>query len=68
LIVVLDSGIWISTLHFGGTPLAALDRAFVFDRIVVCNPIHLEPHVDHAPRLTFSAHGRMIIETSMERL
>ncbi|HME00483.1 MAG TPA: hypothetical protein VKM93_24520 [Terriglobia bacterium] len=27
MIVVLDSGIWISALHFGGTPLVALERA-----------------------------------------
>lgn len=42
MIVVLDSGIWISALHFGGTPLAALDRAFVYDQIAVCDPILLE--------------------------
>lgn len=42
MIVVLDSGIWISALHFGGTPLEALDHAFVYDRIALCSPILLE--------------------------
>lgn len=42
MIVVLDSGIWISALHFGETPLEALDRAFVYDRIAVCSLILLE--------------------------
>ena len=37
--VVLDSGIWISGLHFGGTPLLAMDKAFVFDQIAICHEI-----------------------------
>jgi putative PIN family toxin of toxin-antitoxin system len=37
--VVLDSGIWISGFHFGGTPLLAIDKAFLFDRIAICQEI-----------------------------
>jgi hypothetical protein len=31
--VVLDSGIWISALQFGGMPLLALEKALTVDRI-----------------------------------
>ena len=40
--VVLDSGIWMSGFQFGGTPLLALDEAFVSDHIVICREIVLE--------------------------
>jgi uncharacterized protein len=40
--VVLDSGIWISGFEFGGVPLAALDQAFLFDRIAICDDIVTE--------------------------
>ena len=42
MIVVLDSGIWISALHFGGTPLAALEKALTEDRIAICDQIEEE--------------------------
>jgi len=40
--IVLDSGIWISGFHFGGTPLLALDQAFLLDRIAICEEIVTE--------------------------
>lgn len=40
--VVLDSGIWISGLQFGGMPLTALDQAFIYDQIAVCDDITSE--------------------------
>lgn len=42
MIVVLDSGIWISALHFGGTPQAALDSVFTHDTIAICDQIVTE--------------------------
>ena len=39
MIVVVDSGIWISALHFGGTPLAALERALTEGRVAICDQI-----------------------------
>ncbi len=42
MIVVLDSGIWISALHFGGTPQAALDTVFTHDTIAICDQIVTE--------------------------
>ncbi len=42
MIVVLDSGVWISALQFGGVPLLAVDRALHSDRIAVCNQIETE--------------------------
>lgn len=42
MIVVLDSGSWISALQFGGTPLRAVEIALVLDRIVYCEEIQTE--------------------------
>jgi predicted nucleic acid-binding protein len=42
VIVVLDSGIWISALQFGGTPLAALERALTEHRVGICDQIEEE--------------------------
>lgn len=42
MIVVLDSGIWISALQFGGTPLLALEKALAVDRIASCTQIEQE--------------------------
>ena len=42
MIVVLDSGVWISALHFGGTPLLALERALAEDHIATCDEIKQE--------------------------
>jgi putative PIN family toxin of toxin-antitoxin system len=40
--VVIDSGIWISALHFGGAPQAALDTVFTHDTIAICEQIVTE--------------------------
>lgn len=42
MIVVLDSGIWVSALQFGGTPLVALEKALGEDRIAICDQIEQE--------------------------
>jgi len=42
VIVVLDSGIWISALHFGGTLLVAFEKALTGDRVAVCDQIQEE--------------------------
>jgi uncharacterized protein len=42
VIVVLDSGIWISAFQFGGTPQAALELAFNRDQIAICDQIIAE--------------------------
>jgi putative PIN family toxin of toxin-antitoxin system len=42
VIVVLDSGIWISAFQFGGTPQAALDSVFSNHTIAICDQIVAE--------------------------
>ena len=42
MIVVLDSGIWISAFQFGGTPLAALDSVFSDHTVAICDQIVAE--------------------------
>ena len=42
MIVVLDSGIWISAFQFGGTPQAALDSVFNDHTIAICDQIVAE--------------------------
>lgn len=42
MIVVVDSGVWISALEFGGTPAAALERVFQTDELAVCSEIEEE--------------------------
>jgi predicted nucleic acid-binding protein len=42
LIVVFDSGIWVSAMEFGGTPLEAVLRAIAQDRFAVCDQIEEE--------------------------
>jgi putative PIN family toxin of toxin-antitoxin system len=39
VIIVFDSGVWISAMQFGGTPLRAIERAFVADQLAVCDQI-----------------------------
>jgi uncharacterized protein len=39
VIVVFDSGIWISALQFGGTPLRAVEHAFVSNQLAICDQI-----------------------------
>lgn len=50
--VVLDSGIWISGFQFGGMPLAALDQAFIHDRIAICDEI-----ISEISRILFDKFG-----------
>jgi putative PIN family toxin of toxin-antitoxin system len=42
VIVVLDSGIWISAFQFGGTPQAALDSVFSDHTVAICDQIIAE--------------------------
>jgi putative PIN family toxin of toxin-antitoxin system len=42
LIVVFDSGIWISAFQFGGTPLIALRTTFIKHEIASCEAILYE--------------------------
>jgi putative PIN family toxin of toxin-antitoxin system len=42
LIVVLDSNVWVSALHFRGAPLSALTAAFINGPIVCCREIRAE--------------------------
>jgi hypothetical protein len=42
VIVVFDSGIWVSAMEFGGTPLEAVIRAIAQDRFAVCGQIEEE--------------------------
>lgn len=42
MIVVLDSGIWISALQFGGTPQAALNSVFSDHTVAICDQIVAE--------------------------
>ncbi len=42
MIVVIDSGIWISAIEFGGTPAAALERVFQADDLATCAEIEGE--------------------------
>jgi len=42
VIVVFDSGIWVSAMEFGGTPLEAVIRAIAEDRLAVCDQIEEE--------------------------
>lgn len=39
MILVIDSGVWISALQFKGTPLLAIEQVLVRHEIVVCEPI-----------------------------
>jgi putative PIN family toxin of toxin-antitoxin system len=42
VIVVVDSGIWISAIEFGGTPAVALERMFLIDDLAICSDIEEE--------------------------
>ena len=42
MIVVLDSGIWISAFQFGGTPQVALDSVFSEHTVAICDQIIAE--------------------------
>jgi hypothetical protein len=42
VIVVVDSGIWISAIEFGGTPAVALERLFLIDDLAIYSDIEDE--------------------------
>jgi len=42
VIIVVDSGIWISAIEFGGTPAAALEQVFQADDLAICSEIEHE--------------------------
>jgi putative PIN family toxin of toxin-antitoxin system len=42
VIVVLDSGVWVSALEFGGTPARALEQALTLDQIAISEFIEFE--------------------------
>jgi len=42
VIVVFDSSVWVSALHFGGTPRSALKLCFVKDQAAICDGIEAE--------------------------
>lgn len=42
MIAVFDSGIWVSVMEFGGTPLDAFIRAIAQDRFGLCDQIEEE--------------------------
>jgi uncharacterized protein len=42
VIVVVDSGIWISAIEFGGIPAAALELVLLNDELAICDEIEEE--------------------------
>lgn len=42
MIIVIDSGVWISGLQFGGTPWDAIQKSLAIARIAVCDLIKEE--------------------------
>lgn len=40
--IVIDSGIWISAIEFGGTPSAAIELAVQIDDLAICTEIENE--------------------------
>ena len=42
MLIVADSGIWISAMKFGGTPALALEKAIAEHRIAICTQIITE--------------------------
>jgi len=42
VIVVFDSGIWLSALHFGGVPMEAIERGLTMDEVLSCIQIEDE--------------------------
>ena len=44
MIVVIDSGVWISAFQFGGTPLITVRSLFRYHQIAICAPILVEIH------------------------
>jgi uncharacterized protein len=58
LIIVFDSGVWISALRFAGAPLAAIDHALISHEIAICDPI-----LDEVCRISQKKFGRISAET-----
>ena len=42
MIVVVDSGVWISAIEFGGTPATALEQVLRTDDLAICAEIEAE--------------------------
>jgi len=42
MIVVVDSGVWISAIEFGGIPAAALELVLLNDELAICDEIEEE--------------------------
>jgi uncharacterized protein len=42
VIVVFDSGIWVSALHFGGVPMEAIEYGLMMDEVLSCTQIEDE--------------------------
>lgn len=42
MIVVLDSGVWVSALAFGGTPRQVVEKALACDQVAICDLIQNE--------------------------
>jgi hypothetical protein len=40
--VVIDSGIWISAIHFGGVPAEALEPVIQMDDLAICSGMEQE--------------------------
>lgn len=55
MIVVVDSGIWISGFVFGGTPLEALRFAYKWHEIAVCDKVLIEVRSALARKFSWSA-------------
>lgn len=61
MIVVLDSGVWISALQFGGIPQLAVLKALTVDSLAVCEQIKEEINrvliekMDWEPRRTIES-------------
>jgi uncharacterized protein len=51
VIVVIDSGVWISGLAFGGTPDLAIQRGVGIDQVAVCDQIKNEVGITLAGKM-----------------
>ncbi|HEV2991458.1 MAG TPA: hypothetical protein VG759_23685 [Candidatus Angelobacter sp.] len=61
MIVLLDSGIWISGLQFDGIPLKALEKALVEDEIAICDQI--EEEIARVLTEKFGWHVRYVMQS-----
>ncbi len=58
--VVLDSNVWISALHFRGSPLAVLRNVYAWDRIAYCAEIKTEVQKTLVNRLRWTPRNALI--------